>query len=94
MPDVQPIIIGYNPEFAPFGFEDNGSARGLVIERVSTAFERAGIPFVFSPVKLPKMIATLEAGRVDALAGIASVLERRETLVFFQTRCRDWWCLV
>lgn len=82
MPDVQPIIIGYNPEFAPFAFEDNGSARGLAIERVSTAFERAGIPFVFSPVKLPEMIATLEVGRVDALAGIASVLERRETLVF------------
>ena len=64
MPDVQPITIGYNPEFGPFGFEDNGSAHGLVIERVSTAFKRAGIPFVFAPIKLPEMIATLDAGRV------------------------------
>jgi len=82
MPSERPFNIGFNPDFAPFAFEDRGAPRGLVVDRAATAFRRSGIPFVFSPLPLPEMMTSLYAGRVDALAGIASIAERRTRLAF------------
>ncbi len=78
----RPVKVGYNLDFAPFCFEEHGSARGLVIERVATIFESSEIPFEFLPVRLPDMITALDTGRVDVLAGIASTLDRRSKLSF------------
>ncbi len=80
MHPVKTITVGYNPDFAPFAFERGGVASGLVIERLSAILTGARIPFVLSPVSLPEMIATLCAGGVDLLAGIASIPQRHPSM--------------
>lgn len=76
------IKVGFNAKFAPLAFDDNGIPRGVLIERFTRIFTNAGISFTLFPVRLPDMFDDLATGRVDALAGIAATMERRDKLAF------------
>jgi polar amino acid transport system substrate-binding protein len=70
------IRIGFNPDFAPFGFVEDGTAVGLVIGRIRHAAEAAGVAVSFEQVALPEMSAHLKNGKVEALAAVAQIPDR------------------
>lgn len=83
-PPARAVRVGYNPDFAPFTWSENGEARGLVIERITLVFAKAGVALSLEPVTLPNLLNELTAGGIDMVAALASIPQRQKTLT--QTR--------
>jgi ABC-type amino acid transport substrate-binding protein len=75
-------VLGYNPDFAPFSWEDNGRPRGLVIARLEQLFTSAGIALHFVPLSLAQLMPQLASGHIDAIAVTAISPGRHGTLGF------------
>ena len=76
------VVVGYNPDFAPLAFARDGVASGLMIERLHLILGNAEVPFDLCPLRLPEMIASLCAGKVALLVGIAATAQRHPGLAF------------
>jgi len=98
---VSALRIGFNPDFAPFAALQDGRADGLVIARLRNALDKAGLEATFVPAPLPEMAERLQAGALDALAGVAVSAERSDALAvsrplattggaWFPRAERDW----
>jgi ABC-type amino acid transport substrate-binding protein len=60
--------VAYDPDFAPFAFDDGGRPAGLAVEIVAAAFARAGRAAAFVAVPHALQDAALAGGEVDAVA--------------------------
>jgi len=78
----QPLRIGHDAPFEPFGFVENGVSRGMLVEAVGEILKRAGRDCVFQGLALDAIEAALAAGRIDALAFKGISEERRAHMDF------------
>ena len=76
------IRIGYEADFAPLTFLQEGEPRGLVIEILVHAFARTGHGTEFVSVPLPDQERSLQAGEIDAIAFKAAIPDRAGSLDF------------
>ena len=76
------IIIGYNPTFEPFAWQENGQAKGQIIDKCRALLASTKWSVEFVPLGLKDMIAALHNGHVDALVGLAASPEREDKLLF------------
>ena len=70
------MVLGYDPHFQPFTWEEDGTARGLAVELVRAACERAGIDVAFIPADLSHRSGQLARGEIDGLACVAVTPDR------------------
>ena len=75
-------VLGYNPDFAPFTWEEKGRPCGLVIQRLEHLFASAGITLHFSPLAMGKLVPHLANGNIDAIAVTAASAGRQGALGF------------
>jgi len=71
-----PVRIGYEADFAPLTFREDGDACGFVIEILTLIFARIGRTAEYIPVPLPDQEKALAAGTIDAIAFKAVIPER------------------
>jgi len=76
------IRIGYEPDFPPLTYADDGTARGLIIDLLRAVFERLGTVPVFIPVVLAQHEAAVSRGDVDAISYKATVAGREDVWSF------------
>ena len=62
---VRPIKVGFNPDFPPFNFIENGTPSGIVIDRVIKAFHDAKIDFEFVSLPLTELTKNLLEGEYE-----------------------------
>ena len=79
-----PVIVGYNPDFAPFTLQQDGQPTGLVVRRLQRAFHNAGLSPELTAVDMPNMQDALETGRIAAIAALGVTPERQHSLAFSQ----------
>ena len=82
MGDKKTINIGINPDFAPFSYVNEGKPEGILIDRISSIFEKSNIPFKFIPVELTKLTESLLAGNIDILLAMAKTEKRMKVFSF------------
>jgi ABC-type amino acid transport substrate-binding protein len=75
-------VMGYNPDFAPFTWEENGRPCGFLIQRIRDLFASAGITLHFAPVPMAKLFPGLRSGDIDAIAVTAASTGRQGILGF------------
>lgn len=73
----KPVRIGYNSDFAPFTFEENRKATGLIIEKIREISANAGLKVEFAAASLPELLPALALGEVDLLAALADTPARQ-----------------
>ena len=76
------LRVGYEADFAPLTFTEDGSARGLVVESLNLVFDRIGCVADFVPVALPAQDKAVSDGEIDAIAFKAAIPERAATYDF------------
>jgi ABC-type amino acid transport substrate-binding protein len=64
-------VLGYDPDFQPFTWQEEGAACGLAIEIVRAACGRAGIEVAFVPADLSRRTGQLARGAIGGLACLA-----------------------
>ena len=74
--------FGYNHDFPPFCWSENGAAKGSLIDRAQAALVHAGFEATFVPLPLAKLRPAVIKGDVDAICGLGDVPDRGETLAF------------
>ncbi len=74
--------IGFNPDFAPFTYEENEGAAGLIITKIKEICALAGINAEFVAAPLPELRTLLSNGDVDLLAVLADIPSRRSEYSF------------
>jgi len=82
MSNEKTINIGINPDFAPFSNMNKGEPEGILIDRISSIFEKSNISFKFIPIELTKLTESLLAGHVDILLAMAKTEKRKEVFSF------------
>ncbi len=76
------LQIGYNPNFAPFSFEQDGKAEGIIIDKIVSVMNAAGFDAKFIAAPLPELLPALEKGDVDLLAALADTPARQGKFSF------------
>ncbi len=84
MPPDRPLKIGYNRDFAPFTFEQDGGAQGLALDATRATLAAANLRGDFVPLGLPDMFDRLLDGSMDMLAGTGAVAARTDKFAFSQ----------
>ena len=75
---VERLRVGYEPDFAPLTFVEDGTARGMIVDILNRVFDRSGCVVDFVPVALPDQDEAVRAGEVDAIAFKAAIPERAD----------------
>ncbi|WP_028604979.1 substrate-binding periplasmic protein [Ottowia thiooxydans] len=76
------LRLAHDQNFPPFAESVDGRSRGMAIDLVSTAADRAGVPIQFVPVPFEQIQRTLNDGRADIIFPIAVNAERLKTMDF------------
>ncbi len=76
------IKIGYNPDFAPFSYQKDGQAAGVVIDRIRDIFSQAEIECEFIATDLMELKQGLMDEKFDLLAALAKTGERTKIFSF------------
>lgn len=78
----QPLLIGHDAPFEPFGYVENGQSKGMLVEAVGEILKRAGRNASFRGIALDAIEGELAAGKIDALAFKGVSPERRMHMDF------------
>ncbi len=81
----QDLTIAHPEALPPFAFLGSGGSRGLVVDNVRAAVERAGWVATFVAVPFEQVEAALVDGVADLAIPIAVTAERRERFDFSET---------
>ncbi len=76
------LRVGYEADFAPLTFTEDGNARGLVVESLNRAFDLAGCTADFVAVALPAQDKAVAERGIDAIAFKAVIPERAASYDF------------
>lgn len=76
------LRVGYEADFAPLTFSEDGKARGLIIESLIRVFDVVRCVAEFVPVALPDQEKAISAGTIDAIAFKAATPERAASYDF------------
>lgn len=77
-----PLKIGFNPDFAPFSYMEDGKPAGIIIDRISDVMNDAKLPYQFIPAGLTELTQGLMAGDFDILAAMANTADRLKIMAF------------
>src|SRR5664280_500873 len=77
------LVVGFDRDFPPYEYlDDNGKPAGFDIELMRAAAAAAGFAVEFKPGHGPELVAALEAGRAQALAGVFRFARLERTFAF------------
>ena len=77
------LVVGFDRDFPPYEYlDDNGKPAGFDIELMRAVAAAAGFAVEFKPGHGPELVAALEAGRVQALAGVFRFARLERTFAF------------
>ncbi len=77
------LVVGFDRDFPPYEYlDDNGRPAGFDIELMREVAAAAGIGVAFQPGHGPDLVTALEAGRVQALAGVFHFARLERPLAF------------
>jgi ABC-type amino acid transport substrate-binding protein len=75
---------GYNPDFRPFIWQEDGEPRGELADICRNLFEQAAIEVEFVALGLIESQTALLNGDIDALIGMAASPDREDKFLFSQ----------
>ena len=81
---AQTLRLAHDQNFPPFVEAVSGPSRGLAVDLIQAAAQRAGLAVQFVPVPFEQLNQTLVEGRADAIFPVAINSQRRDTLDFSQ----------
>jgi polar amino acid transport system substrate-binding protein len=71
-------------QYPPYEYEEDGQARGMVVEIVREAFRRAGRPVQVEVMPWARALQETQAGRADGLFAAVKTPERERQLAYTQ----------
>ncbi|WP_240430444.1 ABC transporter permease subunit [Suicoccus acidiformans] len=80
---AEPLIIGLDPTFAPYGYEENGEMKGFDIEIAAEVFDEMGMEYKFQPIDWGMKEQELYNGNIDMIWNGYSVSPERKQQVAF-----------
>ncbi|WP_157152700.1 basic amino acid ABC transporter substrate-binding protein [Brachyspira murdochii] len=78
-----PIYVGIDVDFPPFGYLDNGNIAGFDYDIMSEALKLAGINGEFVHMQFSGLLPALQAKKIDAIVAGMTVTEERKQFVNF-----------
>lgn len=84
--DSNTVIVGTNPTFAPFEFQDDaGNMQGFDLDLMRAIGEEEGFDVEFKSLNFDALVAAAQNGEIDVIAaGMSITPERMEQLAFSQ----------
>lgn len=77
------IVVGTNPEFAPFEYQDDeGNMTGFDLDLMAAIGENQGFEVEFQSMEFDALIGALTTGQVDAVAAGMSINADRNNVLF------------
>lgn len=80
-----PIYVGIDVDFPPFGYLDNGNIAGFDYDIMSEALKLAGINGEFVHMQFSGLLPALQAKKIDAIVAGMTVTEERKQFVNFSS---------
>lgn len=79
------LVVGVNNGYKPFGYEEDGKARGFEIELWDAVAHEAGIRYELKPLASGELIRSVKDRKVDAAIAGITVKESRKKMIDFST---------
>lgn len=79
----EPVTIGLDSTFAPYGFLDGGEFKGFDVELAEAVFNEMGVEYEFQSIDWSMKEAELNNGNIDMIWNGYSKTPEREALVAF-----------
>ena len=75
----KPLIVGTNPEFAPFEYMDGDKIKGFDVELIGEIAKKLGKDIKFKSIQFDGLLPNLQSKKIDIIiAGLTATEERKK----------------
>lgn len=79
----KPLIVGTNPEFAPFEYMDGDKIKGFDVELIGEIAKKLGKDIKFKSIQFDGLLPNLQSKKIDIIiAGLTATEERKKHVSF------------
>lgn len=79
------IRVGFDPNFPPFQYEQNGTYRGFTLDLLQAVADKEGFTYSLVPIKSREIPALLQQGEIDLVLGLNGASDLVEGVEFSES---------
>lgn len=80
---TKPLIVGTNPEFAPFEYMDGNEIKGFDIDLINAIGQKIGKKIEIKSIQFDGLLVALQSKKIDiVIAGLTATDERKKHVLF------------